>query len=98
MYAALVEISDNFSGIQKHTRLENCVDPIPYLQSVQNQAPQFKTPTGTALTYDQYYELLLSDETIHEHKFKWDTKFGSKNWSSVYDLEQFPNDGYQESF
>ena len=36
MYEALVEISDNFSGIQKHTRLENCVDPIPYLQSVQN--------------------------------------------------------------
>ena len=94
MYAALVEISDNFSGIQKRARLENCVEPIPYLKSVKNQAPQFKTPTCNALTYDQCSGLLISDETTHDHKFKWDTKFGSKSWSSVYDLEQFPNDGY----
>ena len=34
----------------------------------------------------------------HDNKFKWDGKFVSKSWSSVYDIEKFPNDGDEDLF
>ena len=31
LYKILVDISDHFSGVQKHTMLDNVVEPIPSL-------------------------------------------------------------------
>ena len=42
LYEALVEISDNFSRVQKRTVSENVVDPILSLQSIKNQAEKLK--------------------------------------------------------
>ena len=78
--------------------LESFIDPIPSLQDVKNQADQFKTETGTTLTYEQYSELLLSASTNHGNKFNQDTKFNSKCWRSVYKLEELPNYGDEASF
>ena len=94
----LLDISDNFSGFQKLTILENVVGPIPSLQAIKNQADQFKTQTGTNLTYEKCSEFLLSAATTHYKKFKRDTKFGYNWCRSVYELEQLPNDGYEDSF
>ena len=76
--------------------LYNFIDPIPSLKAVKNQAGQLKTQTGTAFTYEKYSELLLSAATTHYKKFKRDTKFGYKSWRSFYELDQFPNDEYEE--
>ena len=46
--------------------LENVVDPIPYLQEVKTQAEPSQTHTGTALNYENYYELLILDTMSHE--------------------------------
>ena len=70
LYGTLAEISYNFYGDKKCTTLENVVDPIPSLQAVKNQADQLKTQTGTALTYEQYYELLLSAAMTNDNKLK----------------------------
>ena len=78
--------------------LYNFIDPIPSLKAVKNQAGQLKTQTGTAFTYEKYSELLLSAATTHYKKFKRDTKFGYNWCRSVYELEQLPNDGYEDSF
>ena len=78
--------------------LENVVDSIKSLKGVKNQSNQFKTQTGTALACEKYYELLLSAATTHDDKFKQETKFGSKSWRSVYQIEQLPNDGDEASF
>ena len=78
--------------------MENDVDTIASLQAFKNQTNQFKTQTGTALTYEKYYELLLSAATTNNKKFKRNTKFGSKPWRSVYDIEKFPNDEDENSF
>ena len=91
MYEPLVESSDNLSEVQKQTISANVIGPITYLQYVKNNPDQFKIQTGTALTYDQYYELRLLSATTHDKKLKRNTKFGSKSQRSVYELEQFPN-------
>ena len=59
LYETLVEIPDHLSGVQKRTLLENAIDPIQSLKDVKNQSGQFKTHTGTTLTYDKYSEILL---------------------------------------
>ena len=46
--------------------LENVVDPIPYLQEVKTQAEPSQTHTGTALTYENYYELLILATMSHD--------------------------------
>ena len=46
--------------------LENIIDLITYLKAIKNQYDQFKTQTGTDLTYDKYYELLISSEINHD--------------------------------
>ena len=66
--------------------LKNFIDPIPSLQDVKNQANQFKRQTVTALTYEQYSELLLSDEITHAKQFKCKTEFGSKYRRSLYEI------------
>ena len=48
--------------------LENVVDPIPYLQEVKTQAEPSQTHTGTALTYENYYELLILATMSHDKK------------------------------
>ena len=78
--------------------LENYVEPIPYLQSVKNQYDQFKIHTGTYMTHDKYYELLLSAAMTHDKKFKRVAKFGSEYWWNFYDLKQLPNDDNEDSF
>ena len=78
--------------------LDNVSGPISSLQAVTNQASQFKSQKGTALTYEKYSGLFLSDKTNLNNKFNWDTKFGSKYHRSFYELEQFPNDGDDDSF
>ena len=50
------------------------------------------------MNYEQYSELLLSAAKSHKKKIKRYTKFGSKSQRSVYDLEQLPNDGNEDSF
>ena len=50
------------------------------------------------MAYDQYSEFLLSAATTHNKKIKWESKFGSKYRSILFNIEQFPNDGYEASF
>ena len=45
------------------TMLETFVEPVTYLKAVKNQADQFKTQTGTALTYKKYSKLRISAAT-----------------------------------
>ena len=80
----LVESSYHFSGVQNPTMLENVIDPIPSLQYIKNKSNQFKTYSGTAIINYQYSELLLSDTTTHDNKFKRENKFGFKYRRSVY--------------
>ena len=70
--------------------MDSVVDPIPYLQSVKNQADQLKTQTGTSMTYEQYSELFLSDAITQDKKIKQDTKFRSKSRRSSMILNSFP--------
>ena len=98
LYGNLVQISYHFYGIQKHTILENVVDPITSLQSVKNKAEKSKTQISTALNYEQYYELHISAATTLDEKFKRETKFGCKYRRIVYEIEQFTNDRDETSF
>ena len=76
--------------------LDNVIDTIPSLQAVKTQANRFKTHTVTALTYDQYSELLILDAITHDNKLKWDSKFGYKSLWNVYDLEHIPIDYFKD--
>ena len=78
--------------------LENAVKIISSLQAVKNKDESFKTQTGTALDYDKYSELFISDLMIHNNKLNKDNKFGSKYRRSFYELEKLPNDGNEASF
>ena len=46
--------------------LENVVDNIISLQSVKTYFYQFKVNTGTDLTYEKYYGILILDATPHD--------------------------------
>ena len=98
LYETLVESSDHLYGVQNPTIIENVVEPITSLQTVKNQSDKFKTQTGTGLIYEKYSELLLSAETTHENKFKWDSKFWSKYQRSVYEIGQLLYSNYEVSF
>ena len=86
IYNTLVESSDHFSGVQKHTMLKNIIEPIPSLLALKNQADQFKTHTDTVMNYEQYSGLLLLAATTHDNKLKWDIKLISKSQRSVYEI------------
>jgi len=49
--------------------LQNGVHPVMDLQNVKNQADQIKNQNGTELTYDQYFNLLLSAASAYDASF-----------------------------
>ena len=52
--------AEKLSKTQQHILLQNAVHPVDELCAVKNQADQFKTQTGNALTFDEYLRLLTS--------------------------------------
>ena len=67
-------------------------------QPIGFNSQNLKIQTGTALTYEKYYELLILSAKTHYNKFKQDSKFGSKSRPSVYDIKQCTNDDDNNSF
>ena len=69
LYERQVPASDHFSDGQKRVMLENAVAPIAELRQVKNNADLEQTKTGKALTYDEYFNLLLSAATAYDIQF-----------------------------
>jgi hypothetical protein len=40
--------------------LKNAIHPIAELRAIKNQADQLKTTSGTALTYEEYFQLVVA--------------------------------------
>jgi hypothetical protein len=69
LYERQVPTSDHFSDGQKRVMLANAVAPITELLQVKNNADLDQTKTGKALTYDEYFNLLLSAATAYDIQF-----------------------------
>jgi hypothetical protein len=65
-----VPTTDHFSDGQKRTMLENAVAPITELRQVKNNADLEKTRTGSALTFNEYTNLLLSASAAYDQEFQ----------------------------
>ena len=65
-YDKLVASQDRISSNTKRTLLENAVHPFPPLRQVKTDSAQHVARTGNALTYDQYFSLLLSAANNHD--------------------------------
>ena len=89
-YSNIKYISWKFISFLWGSKTHNVFDPISSLQVVKNQSDQFKIQTGTILTYEKYYELLLLDATYNDNRFKHDIKFGSKIGSMSMSLNRSP--------
>jgi hypothetical protein len=67
IYHSLIALPDKFSDNVLLQMLQNSVHPIEELRQVKNQADQYKTTTGNALSYDEYCNLLLSAAQQYDH-------------------------------
>jgi len=69
MYEKQVSVMEHFSSDQKCIMLQNAVHPVTDLWNVKNQANQLKMHTGTAPTYEQYCNLLLSAASNYDASY-----------------------------
>ena len=106
LYESMADKSDHFSDGQKRTMLENVVHPLKPLRAVKNMADQFKVKTGTALSYKEYCDLLISVASNHDVTFAPKDQTTNKPTRAVYnhhfdDITSFyvENDNiYNENF
>ena len=64
----MVDSASHFSDEQKLVMLQNAVESVDALATVQTTAAQIKTTLGQDITFERYCQLLISAASQHDAK------------------------------